>query len=87
MQVPESMDDESRYQDQPPWVRLWRRRHQLRAPYWAIKYWLSDDEHLRRRWGNCWLMAMADADVLMRWWYTGEEVDAMLGPKKERDHG
>ena len=73
------MDD--RYQNQPWWVKLWRRRHYLGIPYTAMKWWWYDPESR----GYCWDIAIGIAQIPMDWYYTSEEVREHCGIPKDTE--
>ena len=71
-----------RYQNQPWYIRLWRRRWYLAIPYWTLLYWgnrWSDGEitdfHMARK------LAVGQAQRNMKWWYTMEECGLRFSEK------
>jgi len=71
--IPEELAD--RYQCQPWYVKIWRRRHYILITYYTVRYWLCD----RKKdnpigWINCWGIEVGSAQILMKWYYTTEEV-------------
>jgi len=71
-----------RYQNQPWYVRLWRRRHYVPIPYRAVRIWVSDrksDDPIGFR--NCWGLAIGLAQCSMKWYYDWDEVKARLDRK------
>ncbi len=69
---------ERRYQECGLIERAWRRRHQLRVPFDAIRWWWRQNRVLpvgkRDSFGITWDIAMWMADFRMRWYYTMAEV-------------
>lgn len=65
----------NRYQNQPWYIKLWRRRWYLLRPYWAIKWWLADKDLWLR---DAWSIACGWSHHEMEWWYTWEETDARI---------
>jgi hypothetical protein len=76
------VNHEKRYQECGPLEKFWRRRHQLRVPYEAVRGWLWErrnlpaDEH--ETFGVHWSIALGSADLRMNWVYTWEEA---FGPR------
>jgi len=70
----------NRYQNQPWYIKLWRRRWYLPIPYRAVRIYLrtSRDD---MSWRNCWGLAKGLAQGPMEWWYTMDEVRDYLGDK------
>jgi len=68
---------EDRYQYQPWYVKMWRRRHYLRIPFVAFKMWIQSKEEF----GLCWSLAIGCAQADMKWYYTMEEVFERLDMK------
>jgi hypothetical protein len=66
----------ARYQSQPWYIKLWRRRHQLMIPYVAFRIRCSGES-----WGYAWKIASGLADYHMNWLYTAEEVRDLLNSK------
>jgi hypothetical protein len=66
----------NRYQNQPLYIRIWRRRHKLLVPYEALCIWWWNRENKEEplSWRNCWSIANGAADMKMEYWYTSEEV-------------
>ncbi len=63
-----------RYQNQPWWVKLWRRRHYLMIPFIALRLrWFNELD------GMDWGVATGMQQIKMRWYYTSEEVWDDLG--------
>ena len=71
------MNDKKRYQDQPWYIRLWRRRYYIPIPWKAFKMWVGSKE----RFGLCWSLAVGMAQADMSWYYTWEEVKERLEKK------
>ena len=81
-------DLKDRYQFQPPHVKLWRRRHQLRVPfefarmvYWSCvkRSWFNTTDPLRFRVRACWGIVNGYADMRMKRYYTMDEVMEEFG--------
>ena len=61
------MDD--RYQHQPWWVKLWRRRYYLMIPFMALRLrWFGEMD------GHNWDVAIGLAQVDMKWYYESHEI-------------
>ena len=76
------MNLQDRYQCQPWYIKLWRRRWYLTIPYWTIRAWLNSNNHgfdFRVLWGITTGMAQSQ----MKWYYTSEESKARLEKRKE----
>jgi len=70
---------EARYQEQPWYIRVWRRRWYLLIPYNTLHWYKSTTKETIKdmdvtRLSFCYDMAIADAQIKMEWWYTMEEV-------------
>ena len=78
------MDD--RFQHQPWYVKLWRLRHYVRAPYYAWRFWRADQQ-TDDPWGwrYAWNVGIGEAQGHMNWIYTWDEVKADLGWKEPVD--
>lgn len=73
---------DDRYQNQPWHIRLWRRRHQLTVPYVALRLYLrGSTSDSTRPWSSAWHWALGEADLAMKWYYTGDEIEEMLDKK------
>lgn len=81
-----AIDD--RYQFQPPHVKLWRRRHQLRVPYDFVRMtyyacvrgdWFNHSDPMVFRATTCWSLAQGYAHARMNWVHTLEEVMEEFG--------
>jgi len=72
-----------RYQNQPWYIKLWRRRHYLRIPFMAVKFWshktLSSNKHVS--FSFCWKLSIGIVQGDMKWYYTWEEVKERLKNK------
>lgn len=69
------MEDQNRYQYQPWYVRLWRKRHLIPIPYRAIKtWWRALGSHSQVSFKNAWSIEHGFAHVEMEWYYTSEEM-------------
>lgn len=65
----------NRYQNQPWYIRLWRRRWYLVIPYSAITSWWSQlCTHDPITFKHCWGIAIGLTHMQMKWYYTSEEV-------------
>jgi hypothetical protein len=54
---------------------LWRLRHKAVVPYYAVRIWLANpNEGLSQAWD----IALGDADVKMKHWYTMAETEEYL---------
>lgn len=65
----------NRYQHQPWYVQLWRRRWYLLIPIWTIDKWMltwQDGERVSLADAYSW--AKGWTHYKMRWWYSMEEV-------------
>jgi len=74
----------NRYQDQPWYIRVWRRRHYLLIPVRTITiYWNTrqEEEH-RMSLNNCYSLAIGLAQVDMKWYYDWEEVKKRMSRNK-----
>ena len=85
------MDD--RYQNQPWYVKLWRRRYTLSAPFHALRYWknmrgklLAPEIPDSREWEfrDAWKLAIGSAHAKMKWYYTIDEVKERLHSRLEK---
>jgi len=74
---------DDRYQNQPWYIRLWRRRFYLTIPYYAVKIWLTTswDEMPFK---HCWGLAVGDAQLMMEWYYTDDEVRSYLDDRRKK---
>lgn len=71
---------EKRYQDCAWPIRLWRRRHYVRIPWDAIRFYVADQVTEQPfDWATCWGVATGLAQARMKWLYTMEEVERDLG--------
>jgi len=77
------MNRDNRYQNQPWYVRLWRRRHYLRVPFDFLRYQLRSNQAKDAFFGDCapgerrrfnWGLAIGCAQVRMNWVYDWEEI-------------
>jgi len=62
---------DNRYQHQPWYIKLWRRRWYLLIPYTALDAWLHGSE----RWKICWSLAVGITQIKMNWHYYIEEIN------------
>ena len=75
-------DKDDRYQYQPWYVKLWRKRHILPVPFRALRWWMKAlqkplyDENGYRRdtFYICYSIERGMADYNMKHYYTLEEV-------------
>jgi hypothetical protein len=75
-------DKQDRYQYQPWYIKLWRRRHYILIPFSAFKMWargVFDKCQFR----FCWSIAKGIAQCNMNWVYDWEEVKERLDKKIE----
>lgn len=82
------MDPTRRYQFQPWYVKLWRRRHYLSVPFNTLRIYLKNinrdsDYSLSDIWG----IEIGLADMRMEWWHTSEEVLDELKNRREKRNG
>lgn len=71
---------EKRYQYQPWYIKLWRRRHYLRIPFMAFRIWIGSKE----RFDVCWSLSTGLVQGDMKWYYTWEETKERLNEKLKR---
>lgn len=71
-------DASKRYQHQPWYVRLWRRRHLLSVPIRALRSWAR----MRGSFRNCWALEVGMAHVRMNWLYDWAEIAEMLAERE-----
>jgi len=82
----EKRQDMSRYQCQPWYIKLWRRRHYLRIPFMAIRIWLKKPfAKDRMEFGFYWGLSKGIVQSDMKWYYTWEEVKEHLDLKMKDD--
>lgn len=66
---------EDRYQFQPWYIKLWRRRYLILVPYFALKSWWKHlDSHEPLRLKHAWSIERGWAEIKMQWWITAEEM-------------
>ena len=63
-----------RYQECGRLERLWRRRHQLRVPYDALRLWWTNPDFVDGSLRNAWSVEMGMADCRMGWIYSSDEI-------------
>jgi len=69
------MDKSDRYQFQPWYIKLWRRRHYLRIPYSAFRMVILTRCGERPfSFRTAWSVAIGLADVKMNWVYDWNEI-------------
>jgi hypothetical protein len=69
-------DPKDRYQFQPWYIKLWRRRHTIPVPYYALRsWWRHLDKHDPTPFRFAWDIEMGWAHIKMGWWITSEEMD------------
>jgi hypothetical protein len=69
------MPVDDRFQNQPWYVRLWRRRILLRVPHRAVETWrYARAMGKPMRFKNCWGFELGSAHHRMKWYYTADEV-------------
>ncbi len=69
---------DNRYQFQPWYVKLWRRRHYISVPFMALGFWDTE-----MSWRTSWSLAKGLAQGKMNWVYTMKEVMERI-EKRER---
>jgi hypothetical protein len=77
------IDLNSRFQDQPWYIKLWRYRHYLRIPYSTIIYRYRS-KIAEKNWKYAYSIAIGDAQIKMKWYYSLEVVKERLKGKKEK---
>jgi len=63
---------DKRYQHCPWYEKLWRRRHQLKVPYRAMKGWMANRGELS--FSTSWSIAVGISHGRMNWIHTVEEI-------------
>jgi len=58
-----------RYQFQPWYVKVWRRRHYLMIPCVAVSIWLKGHD----TWPHAWSIAIGTAQIKMQWTWKVDE--------------
>jgi hypothetical protein len=72
-------DKSNRYQYQPWYIKLWRRRHYLSIPFVALRAHLSRPEDLHRPpFKIAWSIAIGLAQVKMNWLYDWSDLKERL---------
>lgn len=61
-----------RFQNQPWYIKLWRYRWYLKIPFGTIHYRFNSDL-CDREWRKAYSMAIGDAHLRMKWFYTMQE--------------
>lgn len=74
----------NRYQNQPWYIRLWRRRWYLMIPYWACRWYFKHPDFIDYSFKNAWGLATGDAQVRMQWWYDWDEVFNNVSRRTDR---
>lgn len=77
-----------RYQYQPWYIKLWRRRHYIPIPIVALLAYLgrpSFEDGDVPSFKVCWHLAIGLAQVKMNWLHDWEEVRARLRSKEEEE--
>ena len=80
----------NRYQNQPWYVRLWRRRYTLPVPYRAVRSWLKlrgtpmFDDPEWRDWTlrDLWRLEIGSAHGQMKWYFSWDEVKQHLEERR-----
>lgn len=69
-------DEKDRFQNQPWYIRLWRRRYYFNVPFDAISNWWRTRKvpALNFGFGNCWSIAVGTSHFKMKWYYTSDEL-------------
>lgn len=70
----DSYVNENRYQFQPWYIKLWRRRYYLFIPISTICLWFRNDIPLK----HCFSIVTGMVQIRMNWTYTLEEMDMDL---------
>jgi hypothetical protein len=73
-------DKKDRYQFQPWYIKLWRRRYYLKIPFNAISIWIRGKERFR----FAWSISIGLAQCKMNWLYDWEEVRGRLKEKVDK---
>ena len=79
---------DNRFQNQPWYIRMWRRRHYLSVPHNAFLLWLNtkdDEDNYFNSFKDCWGLATSFSHSKMGWWYTFDEVFDRLDAEVEKD--
>lgn len=71
-----------RYQFQPWYVKVWRRRFQLQTPVLALRNIFYSKDLSWRGIKFAWSIARGEADIGMEWWYTWEECTELRSKRK-----
>jgi len=76
-------EDNDRYQNQPWYIKLWRRRYYLLIPYFTIVCYLynifmvsKNEERLSLN--KCWKINIGLAQMKMKWYYDWNEMKEKL---------
>jgi len=70
---------EQRYQFQPWYIKLWRRRYYLTIPFLTLSVWLKS----RKQFLLIWSLSIGMVQGKMRWYYTMDEVRDRMNKRKE----
>lgn len=76
-----------RYQFQPWYVRIWRRRHYIPIPFRALRFWCASLEgggHSYLSFRSCWSIAKGLAQGRMNWVYDWSEVKMRMDKQFRR---
>lgn len=76
-------DLNKRFQNQPLYIRLWRRRHYWYVPIDAFRTWWYNRNDPDMDFQICWGIAVGSAQLKMKWYYTWDEIKADLEIKEE----
>ena len=79
----------NRYQLQPWYVRLWRRRYYLPVPFKTFRVWFKnrgrvEDDGFTYPFGLCWSLEIGLAQSKMEYYWTWDEVKIRRAEKNER---
>ena len=89
---------DKRYQNQPWYTKLWRRRWYLMIPIWALRDWENqwmgwseetqdwDIPGERVKFSLAWRLALGHAQGKMEWWFTMEECNLNMREKFGKGH-
>jgi len=83
-----SRNKADRYQYQPWHIKLWRRRHYIRIPLMALKFYIADFSrgcHSALSLRNAWSIAIGLAQVKMNWLWDYAEIKAKNGWEDDND--
>jgi hypothetical protein len=81
MEKNQTLDLGDRYQFQPWYIKLWRRRWLLPVPFYALRVWWCNrkDTDFPLTFGQAVSIEIGMAHVKMKWYFTAEECGLGLG--------